>query len=405
MKIQNPTIIVLTLFILLWSCSNDEPTLIELDLKSSELVEASNDFGFTLFESVLSNVKVDKNVMIAPLSVSQALSMALNGAAENTLVEMKSVLDFEDFSMEDINEKNMNVVQALINHDSDVNLNISNSIWHRSSFNPKTDFIKNNEIYYNATVSSFDTKQSDKAVKAMNTWVDKNTNGKIEKIVSQIKPDDVLFLINAIYFKAEWKTKFEKSETIPVEFACENGTKKEVETMIGKADLTYKNEEKYSAIKLPYGSGKFNMIIYLPEEDYTTSEILSEIATTDFDYLNEMTPVTMDVLLPKFEFEYENTMNDELQDLGIVDAFDELEADFSNLGDGQLFISEVLHKTYIKTNEEGSEAAAATKVSFGLTSVGPGQAIRINKSFLFAIVEDDTNAILFLGKVFDPSLN
>jgi serine protease inhibitor len=394
---------VLFLTVLVYSCNNGTPTDIELDLKSTQLVEANNTFGFNLFETIIETEDANKNVMISPLSVSQALSMALNGAAENTLMEMQSALDFEGFPIDEINSSNLSLSNALYNHDPKVELNIANSIWYRNDFAPKEDFISNNKTYYKAEVESYDPLKPDLAVDNMNKWVSKNTNKKIKKIINQLNTDDVLFLINAIYFKAEWQTKFEKSDTRNEKFTCDDGTEKELETMIGEANLTYKNEEKYAAIKIPYASGKFNIIIYLPEEGYTTSDLIPELVNTDFDYLKEMNTSKMDIWLPKFEFEYENKLNPSLKEMEINDAFDPLKANFSNLHN-DVYISEVLHKTYIKTDEEGSEAAAATKVSFGVTSVGPGQVVKINRSFLFAIVEEDTNAILFIGRVFDPSI-
>jgi len=403
---MNKQITIGTIFLvaLSWISCNTVPTIIELNLKSKELVEANNTFGFQFFEQVIANEVDDKNLMVSPFSVSQALSMALNGANGNTFIEMNSVLGFEGISLTDVNENNLELYNALINHDQKVELKIANSIWNRNDFALKPNFIKNNQTYFNAEVGNFDPQQAQKAIDAMNKWVKENTKGKIEKIVNEIKAEDVLLLINAIYFKAEWKTKFKKSDTLPKEFTLDNGTKKQVETMIGEAELTYKNETKYSAIKLPYGYGKFNMIIYLPEEGYTTSDLVPELVNTDFETLNSMTPTKMDLWLPRFEFEYENELIDEMKSLGMHDAFDRYAANFSGINDLQIYISSITHKTYVKTDEEGTEAAAATKITFGYTSVGPGEIIRINRSFLFAIVEEDTNSILFIGRVIDPSI-
>lgn len=386
------------------SCNKPESTNIELQQKSKELVIASNTFGFGLFEAVLQSADQDKNLMISPLSVNQALSMALNGAKENTLMEMIGTLDFEGLSIPEVNQSNQELYNALVDHDSKVDLKIANSIWYATSIIPNKTFIADNETYYKAEVSSFDPSNLQKAKDAMNKWVDKNTNGKIDKIVDEINADEVMFLINAVYFKAEWKSKFKKSETKLLEFTPENASKKTVETMVGEAYLTYKNELKYTAFKLPYGSGKFNMVIYLPEEGYTTADVIPELANTDFETLNSSTETKMDIWLPKFEFEYENELNDELDAMGMHDAFNPFAANFGNVCNDEVYISSVTHKTYIKTDEEGSEAAAATKVTFERFSAGPGSIIQINRSFLFAIVEEDTNAILFVGKVYDPTL-
>jgi len=379
------------------------PTDITLDSKSAQLVESNNQFGFQFFETVLSTEKADENLMVSPLSVSQALSMALNGAAGKTFDQMQSVLGFGDTPLPDINSGNLNLANSLVNHDSKVKMQIANSVWYRNDFTPKPNFISNNKTYYNAEVNSYNPSDPEGAKKQMNNWVEEKTNGKIEEIIDQVTPDNVLFLINAVYFKGIWKTQFKKSATENLPFTLDNGSEKDVETMTGKVMLKYYNEEKYSAVKLPYGSGKFNMIIFLPEEGFTTNDIVSEIKDTNFEMLAKSVETEREIWLPKFEFSYKNELNNELITMGMADAFKSGAANFANISDIGLYISKVNHKTYIKTDEEGSEAAAATSVEMNFTSIGPSETIKINRSFLFAIVEDDTNSILFIGKVYDPS--
>jgi serpin B len=373
--------------------NNKQPTDIELNEKSSQLVESNNTFGFDLFETIVAGEEANKNIMVSPLSVCQALSMATNGASGNTLTQMQQVLGFEGFTLSEMNDCNNTIVNSLLDHDTKVKIEIANSIWYRNNFSVKANFIGDNKSFYNAQVSSFDQSQPEKAKAAINKWVDDKTNGKIDKIIEQVNADDVMFLINAVYFKAKWKTEFKKKNTEPINFKLDDGTEKKVETMIGEVELSYYNDEKYSVIKLPYGYGKFNMLVYLPEEGYTTNDIVSEIANTDFDKSEFQNISKRDLYLPKFEFRYE------------TDAFTPYTADFNNITNDEIYISEVKHKTYIKTDEEGTEAAAATSVTIGFTSVGPEGIIKIDRSFLFAIVEEDTHSILFIGKVFDPTLN
>jgi serpin B len=403
-----PSIFILVTLV---SCNwfeNNKQKDIELSLKSSQLVESNNTFGFNIFEKIIATEDAGKNIMVSPLSVSQALSMATNGAAGNTLTQMQDILGFKDFSLSEMNESNREVINSLLNHDSKVTIEIANSIWYKDNFSVKTGFIETNRSFYNAEVSSFDHSQPENAKNAMNKWVDEKTHGKIDKIIDEINAEDVMFLINAVYFKAKWKTEFKKKDTKPVLFKLDDGTVKEVETMIGEVELSYSNNEKFSIIKLPYGAGKFNMLIYLPEEGYTTSDIVSEIANTNLDQMGLLTLVKRDIYLPKFEFKYENKLNDELDAMGMTNAFSPILADFSNITeitDEDIFISKVMHKTYIKTDEEGTEAAAVTSISFTDTSIGPEETIKIDRSFLFAIVEEDTHSILFIGRVFDPTKN
>jgi serine protease inhibitor len=401
-----PTIFILsTLVSCNWFENDKKPKDIELDLKSSQLVESNNIFGFDFFEKIIAGEDADKNIMVSPLSVSQALSMATNGATGNTLTQMQEILGFEEFTLPEMNECNNKVVNSLLDHDLKVIIEIANSIWYKDNFSVKNAFIETNQSFYNAQVSSFDHSQPEKAKNAMNKWVDEKTHGKIEKIIDEINADDVMFLITAVYFKAKWKTEFKKKDTEPVTFTLDDGTEKEVETMIGEVELSYYNNEKFSVIKLPYGAGKFNMLIYLPMEGYTTNDIVPEIVKTDFNQLGLLSLTERELFLPKFEFKYENKLNDELEAMGMTDAFNPGFADFNNISDKDIFISKVMHKTYIKTDEEGTEAAAATSIGFTNTSIGPEGIIKIDRSFLFAIVEEDTHSILFIGRVFDPAKN
>jgi len=392
----------------LFTCCNlfqpNEPKEIVLNIKSTALVESNNTFGYTFFEEILKTEDPEKNIMVSPLSVSQALSMAINGAAGNTFTQMQQVLGFSNFTLLDINDCNQTIVGSLVDHDQKVKMEIANSIWYRNDFTPKTTFISDNKKYYGAEIRSYDPAKPDAAKDNMNNWVEDKTNGKIDKIIDEVTPDNIMFLINAIYFKAKWKSEFKKKDTRQESFTLNNGTVKKVETMIGEVKLGYYNEEKFSIIKLPYGAGKFNLLIYLPEEGFTTTDIASEIEKTDFDKLSTLTLSERDIWLPKFEFSYQNMLNDELIALGMPDALDPALADFSGIADMGLFISKVMHKTYIKTDEEGTEAAAVTSISIDMTSVGPEGIIKVDRSFLFAIVEEDTQSILFIGRVVDPSV-
>jgi serine protease inhibitor len=395
------TIIALSLF----SCKKDEPVVTEFSLKSAEIVQSNNEFGFNLFSEVIDNSEADENIMISPLSISQALSMALNGAKNLTFMEMQDVLGFEGFSLEETNKSNQEIVNILLGYDKKVELNIANSVWYRNDFEVKKAFINNNAQYYKAEVSSFDHSKPDEAKNNINKWVDKSTKGKIDKIIEKVNAEDVMYLINAVYFKADWKTQFKKSNTEQKSFTPDNASTKQVETMIGEVQLAYYNDEKFSVIKLPYSNGDFNLLIYLPEEGYTTNDIIDDLPSTNFKLLRNATLSKRDIWLPKFEFNYETPLNEHLKLMGMKDAFDGSNADFGGISDLNIFISKVMHKTYIKTDEEGSEAAAATSVSIGLTSIGPGNIIKIDRSFLFAIVEENTESILFIGRVFDPSNN
>ena len=379
---------------------------IELSDKSTSIIQSNNDFGIASFKKVLSAEEENQNILISPLSISQALSMTLNGARENTAEEMKNVLGFGSMNGEEINSSNKEIIDALIPHDPKVELNVANSIWYRKGYSVLNDFITTNENFYNAEVSALDFSAGEKAKKTINNWVDDKTNGKIDEIVEEINSDHIMFLINAIYFNASWKFKFEKSATSDRDFFLEDGTTIQVPTMFISTDLETSYQPNFQMVKIPYGSGKFYMLLLVPDSENSVSDITENLTATTLDnWLGTMHKSKTDLYLPRFEFEYKKKLNDPLIEMGMPEAFSNF-ANFSGINPANnLKISKVLHKSFIKTDEKGTEAAAVTSVEISLTSVGPNGGLHVDKPFIFFIMEEDTNSILFCGKVGNPLLN
>ncbi len=400
--------IVLILTINSVSCKNELPELefkdIKLNKVGEQLVESDNSFGIDLFKLLMDNRDENKNLMISPLSVSLALTMAYNGADAETKTAMGKTLCLEGLTIDEININNQQLSEALMSVDDRVDFNIANSIWYRDGFSVLPDFIRTNENFYNAEVQALDfLNPASKDI--INNWVADKTNNKITKIVDNIPSDIVMYLINAIYFKGNWKYQFDKSENEIKPFYLFDDTKKDVEMMTQTADLKKMANEDFYLIELAYGQGNFVMDLFLPHDDKNVSDILVDLNAENWNYwmnsLNEASETT--IVLPPFKFEYEQSLNDALIIMGMGVAFNENEAGFSKINaDNQLFISEVKHKTFIELNEEGTEAAAVTSVSIGVTSVGPGGEIIFDKPFMFAIREISTGTILFLGIVENP---
>ena len=390
------------------NANNDSTgTDIKLDEKSAEIVDSDNQFGFNLFGVLAENSNTDKNLMISPLSISSALSMTLNGANGDTRSEMEQVLSSNGFTTDDINTAYQKLIPALRNCDTSVDLDIANSIWIRKDFDVLDQFIKTNNDYYDAEVTRllFDAN----AVNSINDWVSQKTRNRIQKMVTSIDPNDVMYLLNAIYFKGSWAEKFESNATQNETFTLSSGNAIEVPMMKKNLKLSYLATNNFRMAALPYGRGKFRMIVMLPNEGVSTSEILQSLDNESWQtFLNGMgQPVELEVWLPKFTFNWETGLNDVLASLGMPKAFSQSEADFTNINsNGGLYISKVKHKTFIEVNEEGTEAAGATSVVVGITSVGPGNTpvlFHADHPFLFFITEEDTGAILFMGQMADPT--
>ncbi|SFE93047.1 serpin family protein [Sunxiuqinia elliptica] len=395
------------------SCSSEDITEheisdIQLNDKSAQLVKADNAFGLELFKELNKEQEAGKNLMLSPLSISQALAMTYNGAEGNTKTEMEAVLHKSGFTPQQINESYQNLVNALTSHDSRVDLSISNAIFYRNGFSIKPTFISTNQTYYNAEVKGLNFEAEKATRDQVNGWVRDKTNNKIEEIIQAVNPEDIMYLINAIYFNGEWTFQFDKQATSDRTFYTSDGSEIQVSTMqLDKTTLNYSNTDSFQLLELPYGGKKYSMLIFLPNDAYTINDIIQQMNQEQLDeWVDNLHSRNLKVFLPKFEFKYENSLVDNLQTLGMTDAFSPSSANFAGISDQSgLSISEVKHKTYIKVDEKGTEAAAVTAVTVEVTSVGPDPVFNINRPFVFAIREKDTNAMLFLGKVNNPLLH
>ena len=386
------------------ACEKDpEPQAFSLPPEAAELIESGNDFGLELFKNVLSSAESDENVMISPLSVSLALSMAYNGAEGETQTQMGDAMKMSGLSKEQINDVNKALVTALLAHDPSVTLEIANSIWYRDDFTVRSDFIGINQEYYDAEVNALDF--SDPGTKdVINGWVADKTHDKILDIVDQISPDSFMFLLNAIYFKGDWKWEFDPKNTYDGEFFVSENETVPVSMMKQKLDLNSLNNELFSSVELPYGKGNWSMFIFLPRYNVELDELVDQLNSENWDrWMSEFSPSEeVDVTIPKFSFEFETSLKDVLIAMGMEKAFSS-SADFSGiLEGGGLMVSDVRHKTFVEVNEQGTEAAAVTSVEIVLTSIG--NHFTANHPFLFVIAEKSSGSILFSGRFSKPSL-
>jgi len=403
-------ICILILLPLTMSCQKDEgpdfPTeekVIELSPEAKAMVSTDNQFGIELFKRMVIQ-ESDKNVMISPLSISQALLMSYNGSAGETKTAFEETMFMSDLTTEEINQAQKELVKALLEVDPAVTISIANSIWHREGFPVKPEFIKANQEFYDAEVREAAFDQS--TVDLINNWVENKTNGKIDQIIDQIDPSMVMFLINAIYFNGNWKYKFEASNTTNNDFNLSNGSKVNVPFMNQEVTAKLMLHDDFTILDLPYGRGNYSMLIFLPDEDKTIDDVMAVWNTENYNvWLENFKEMNVEVSIPKFKFGYTKELNDFLQSMGLSVAFDPNNADFSNITEAMpLYIDFVKHKSFIEVNEKGTEAAAVTVVGIGNTCADPSYPKFIaNRPFLFAIREKYTNAILFIGQVTNPA--
>jgi serpin B len=371
---------------------------------NSTLAAASNSFGFDLFKRLRGRA-ADENVFFSPLSVTVALAMTYNGAAGETKKSMARVMKIEGMNGAELNRASAELLNALKSADPKVELTIANSLWARSGMRFNENFLADARQFYGAQISTLDFSNPQSSG-AINRWVSDATKGKISRIIDRIDAQQVMFLINAVYFKGQWQKGFEKTLTKSQTFHSPAGPKPAM-MMAQSGNYLYHRGDKFQAVSLPYGKGGVSLYLFLPDQGSSLDEFLK-----GFDYLkweewiNSFNSAPGDVKLPRFKLEYEKTLNDPLKDLGMGAAFSAREADFSGArAERDIYISEVKHKAVVDVNEEGTEAAAATSVGISTTSARRPQerfTFVADRPFLMAIRDSQTGAILFMGAVTEP---
>ena len=346
----------------------------------------------------------DENVLISPLSIQLALAMTTNGADGDTKAEMEALLGGE-ISLENLNEYLCSYVNNLPSAEK-YKLQIANSIWFRDNegrLQVEKDFLQKNADYYGA--QAYKAAFDDQTMKDINNWVKDHTDGMIDSILDQIDEDAVMYLINALVFDAEWQHVYDKSDVYKGKFTNIDGAEKQVD-MMHSEETVYLQDENATGFMKPYSGSKYNFAVLLPNEgvdiyEYiaglTGEELMETLSTPQFGMVM--------ATLPKFSYDYELTMNDVLKELGMPSAFSGSTADFSKMAHssrGNIYIGEVLHKTFISVDELGTKAGAVTKVQMNdECAVMSEWVVTLNRPFIYMIIDNDTNLPVFIGTVMD----
>lgn len=361
-----------------------------------KLVAGSNAFAFDFFREV-NNGQKNTNVFVSPLSASMALGMTANGAAGTTYDAMRNALRLGTTSKAEVNEGYKSLIALLRGLDNTTDFRIANSIWYESTFPFNAPFLADSKSFFDATVSGLDFKNPS-SLATINSWVSESTEKKIPAILDNIDPSEVMFLINAIYFKGSWQTKFDKSQTVDAPFMAYDGTRPTVPLMNQSASLKLASAPDFVAIDLPYGNSAFTMTVLLPNAGVDVNAVAASLDDASWKSIEQKFVASKIYFsLPRFKLTWTDVLNPELRAMGMGVAFDA--ADFTPMSPRgkELVITKVIQKTFVDVNEEGTEAAAATSVGIGVTSAPPS--IRVDRPFVFMIRERLSGTILFIGKI------
>ncbi len=384
----------------------NNPTIVEEDeeINNPILINSKDGFDINIFKQIVNTSKGD-NKVISPLSIKIAMAMASEGASQGTLEEIYQSIGLNQESKIEIKK----LIESISNQ-GEIIFEIANSTWARQGLDFKADFKNTLEDYYMSEAKVLDfTNPSSKDV--INSWVKNKTNNKIDSIIDTISPNDIMYLINAIYFNADWKEQFKKEFTREQDFNLTNGSKVKVDMMNRSSeDFSYQEDADFQAVELPYGeNGRFVMRVYLPNEKTDIKDFVSDITIEKYNSWKKNFAIKEGSLsLPKFKSEYSESLKEALISIGVIDAFDPQKANFERMIDisnANVYISDVKHKTYIDVSEKGTEAAAVTAVIMQMTSM-PTEEERfemvVDRPFFFTIDDTEQDLIIFMGVIEKP---
>lgn len=387
--------------------SGELPAPMKIDMLGVEASMADKDqaFAFEFFSHVFAEERAgdDESFMVSPFSLSMALAMTLNGAGCDTKTAIQNTIGFQGRTDVEVNNYFKKLKDAFEKTDPSTQLAIANSIWTNRDMKILPQFISLNQDYYNATVESVDFGNT-ATVERINKWAADNTRGLIDKVIEEINPNDLMYLLNAVYFKGVWVWEFDKEKTSKMSFVDEDGIQTKVDMMYQEARFRYVEDDTMQVIELPYGNKAFSMLVLLPKKDKKLTSLTEVLKTEDYwsNLKSKMHTKKVDLFIPKFKTEYSKKLNDVLADMGMGVAFAHGKADFSLMSNRDAYISLVSQDTYIATDEVGTEAAAVTSVGITVTSFPPRNdkvVFKADRPFVYIIQEKSSGTILFMGAV------
>ena len=367
---------------------------------AAPVANSITDFSFYFFKNLQETQPVSNNLFVSPLSLHMALGMLVNGATATTKDEIMKALKAESISQADLNASYKKLLNELPAADPSVKLALANSVWNKADFVVEPAFMTTLKDYFNAEAKPLTT------VDPINKWASDNTNGKIPKVLDSIDPDLVMILMNALYFKGDWTTKFEKKNTVDQAFNLNGGGTKTVQMMNMADTFMYASAADYQVLQMPYGNGQFRATLILPKPEKIINSVLNDFSITKWNEI-QSSLITQRVIVgvPKFKLEQEFKLNATLQKMGMLKAFTDA-AELQGIHKtAPLSVSFVKQNTFAAVDEEGTEAAAVTTIGIILTSMPSYPVFICNRPFAFIISEKTSNTILFMGRIMNPESN
>lgn len=373
----------------------------------SRLARQSNELGLRLFSQLRAQDGGGGNLTISPYSISAALALAYNGSKGDTAAELGKLLGYAPGELKKLNAAQAALLPLLNDVGSGIELEMASSVWTDQGLPLRKDYLNRSKTYYDAEIKTTDLN-AEKSVTKINQWASDHTAGKIDRMIEQPPgPQAVAVLLNALYFKGEWTEKFPLELSKPADFHVDKDISVQVLLMKQSGLFAYAENEEWQAIRLPYGEGQMDMMVILPAEQSSLEQVLDQLSQMGLPAEEQFTERGGAISLPRFTASYGTELKEAVQALGVQLAFDPNKGNFSALADTgtSIFISSIIHKTYINVNESGTEAAASTAVKMlagGAASAEVPFEMTVNRPFLFIIEDRQTGVWLFMGAIENP---
>ncbi len=381
----------------------DDPPPRELTGGESDvqvLVEGNDAFAWALYDTVAGT---SDNVFFSPLSISAAFGMVYAGSAGNTATELEQVLgvglpDDDWHSLFGVMLSDMDTGRSC----GPVEVAIGNQVFTKEGFEIHQEYLDLLADQYSAPLETF--SDATEAVDQVNNWADSQTRGNIPELLTELDPQTVLVLANAIYMKADWAEPFDKANTRSDPFFLGDGSEVQVDTMHGTLSGSWGQLEGGQVLALPYDGEELTMVIALPDEDVPLGDFEASLAASGTSQLvASLAPSEIALSLPKFELRERLELISLLSVMGVEDLFSPSAADLSGMADTPLYVSTAVHEAWVQVDEEGTEAAAATAIGVSTTSVVISLEVVVDRPFVFQVRDQVTGTVLFMGRVADPS--
>ena len=405
------------ILIIIAGCDKVDPGMIddkrvELDTVDPNLIRANTTFGFKLLNE-LRGIQQNNNTLISPFSLSVALAMARNGAAGETERAIISTLQLQALDPKLINVNYVYLQRALQAPDSKVTLEIANALWAADDIELDPGFLDRNNQFLDTEIATLDFTEPTN-VSTINDSVNVNTNGTIPSVVDAIDPETIACLISGIYFKGSWQEEFDTSQTLDEPFYLANGDKEQVPMMRRTDWYPYYTGDQFQVVSLPYGNGQMGMYIFLPNRDTDLNTFFERLNVENWErWMSQFSQREVSLVMPKFKLQYSVELKAALERLAMDIAFDEDRADFSRMtvSSTPVFISYLTHRAVVEVNEEGTEASTGSFVFFdepasetAADAFVPPIPFVVDRPFFFAIRDNQTKTVLFMGAVVDPTM-